>query len=110
MAVSKSFQLFIKEQLSNIEGATYRKMFGGIGIFKEKIMFGMISSQNVFYLRTDKTNVSLFEAYGKENFNPMKKGNGMPYHEIPEEILENSEKLVAWSQISYEVALNNKKK
>jgi DNA transformation protein len=110
MAVSESYTTFIEEQLSKFEGAVMKKMFGGIGIFKEGTMFAMISAKERFYLRTDELTQSKFEAKGMGPFNHSKKGKGMPYYEVPAEILEDVDKMAQWAEEAYTTALRNKKK
>lgn len=110
MAASKSYKEFIEEQLSNIDGVHYKSMFGGIGVYHDGVMFGLISSKDGFYLRTDATNAGQFEDLGYSNFNPMNKGNGMPYHEVPVEVLEDRNTLTEWTETALEVAIRNKKK
>ncbi len=110
MAVSNSYKEYIEEQLSNIDGLHYKSMFGGIGVYCDGVMFGLVSSKDGFFLRTDTTNASQFEDLGYSNFNPMKKGSGMPYHEVPVEVLEHRDTLTEWAGKSLEVAIRNKKK
>ena len=81
MAVSESYRTYIEEQLSKFDGIEYKKMFGGIGVFKEGIMFSMVTSKDKFFMRVDEQNVSAFKAKGMEAFNSVKKGKGMPYYE-----------------------------
>ena len=110
MAVSESFARFVEEQLSGFDGATFKKMFGGIGIFREGTMFAMISAEERFYFRTDAKTAGKFEAKGMEPFDHPKRGKGMPYHEVPPEVLENRDLMTVWANDAYETALRNKKK
>ena len=100
---------FMEEQLSKLEGVTLKKMFGGVGIFKEGIMFAMISAEERFYFRTDALSKGKFEALGMGPFDHAKKGKGMPYHEAPNEIIEDQDKITEWASEAFETALRNKK-
>lgn len=110
MAVSESYTTFIAEQLSKFDGADMKKMFGGIGIFKEGIMFALISKEESLYLRVDEQTKGRFEEHGMGPFNPSKKGNGMPYYGVPVDVIEDQDKLTDWANMAYETALRNKKK
>ena len=59
MAVSDEYLSFIIDQLSNFGHIDTKKMFGGIGFFREETMFAMIGN-NAFRLRVDETNRSDF--------------------------------------------------
>ena len=110
MAISESYTTFIEEQLTKFDGAQMKKMFGGIGIFKEGTMFAMITAKERFYLRTDESTRAKFEAKGMGPFNHSKKGKGMPYHEVPAEVVEDVDKMSQWAEDAYATALRNKKK
>ena len=108
MAVNQDYLDFIIDQMSSFEGFETKKMFGGIGFFKEGIMFGLLG-KNVFHLRTDDTNREDFEAHGMKGFMASETKKGMPYFEVPVNILENKDEFTLWVAKSYEVAVNNKK-
>ncbi|MEM7037216.1 MAG: TfoX/Sxy family protein [Bacteroidota bacterium] len=106
-AITESYADYIRDQLSGVEGFNFKKMFGGIGIFRDGVMFGLINKGDIFRLRTDETNREMFESRGYEIWNH---GRGtMPYHEVPAEVVEDRQALAEWAEISYEVALRHKK-
>ena len=78
--------------LEAIEEITSRKMFGGYGIFFRKKMFSIVDSNGVCFLKINEENQSDFEAYRSP------KHAKMPYAKIPEEILDDQEKLLVWAQ------------
>ncbi len=65
-------------------------MFGGIGFFMEGTMFGMIGN-DVFRMRVDENNQQDYEKRGIKPSCSGSKKKGMPYWEVPAEILEDSE-------------------
>lgn len=85
------------EKLSIIDGVTSKKMFGGYGIFHESKMFGMISAKGIAFLRTNATNREDYLSKGAEQHSKM------PYHSIPEEIL-NGDKLLDWAKKSIAIS------
>ncbi|MEP2773715.1 MAG: TfoX/Sxy family protein [Fulvivirga sp.] len=103
MAVNEDYLNFINDQLSGLGGHETKRMFGGIGFFKEGLMFGMIG-KNAFRLKADDTNKSDFEAKGMTRFMSDKKNKGMPYYEVPAEIVEDKDELTEWARKSFEAA------
>lgn len=92
---SLSAELFV-EKLNVIEGVTSKKMFGGHGIFHNDKMFGIVDSKGQYFLKADDTNKAIFEAHNTE------KHSKMPYFSIPDEVMNNQEKLVEWAKKSIE--------
>jgi DNA transformation protein len=108
MAVSQDYLDFILDQLSGVEGIEPKKMFGGIGFFKEGIMFGMIGG-GIFRLRVDETNEKEYKDAGMKNFAPKAGSKGMPYYEVPESVLNDKMELTKWANKAYRVAVAHKK-
>lgn len=108
MAVNEDYLHFINDQLSGLGGHETKPMFGGIGFFKEGLMFGMIG-QDVFRLKADEINKSDFEERGIPRFLSDKKTRGLPYYEVPAEILEDKDELCNWAKKSFEAAMRAKK-
>lgn len=110
MSVSKEFEEMVVQQLSAFGDYRMRKMFGGIGMFKDDIMFGMITSKDQLYFRTDPINVGDYEAAGMQSFYHEKSKGGMPYYEVPPEIFNAPDKLAQWAQAAFLAAERAKKK
>ena len=78
-------------------------MFGGAGLYRDGKMFALISD-NVVYLKVDKTNRDKFLIAGSSPFKPFpNKPTIMSYFEIPPDILENSEELIEWANESLSI-------
>lgn len=107
MAVDELFAKEVVEKLSCHGEITHKKMFGGIGIFKDGIMFAKIGG-NKLWFRVDEINQPDFEKAGMKAFHSEKKGKGMPYWEIPPSIYE-SDSLADWVKKAQEAAIRNKK-
>lgn len=104
MAYSEDYLQFCLEQLSDIEDIMYKKMFGGVGFFKEGKMFaGIMGGQ--LCLKVDGTNQADFEAAGMTKYNPKKMGKGLPYFEVPLDVLEDKEQLKKWGIKSWKIAM-----
>jgi DNA transformation protein len=80
----------LTEKLSTLDGITFKKMFGGHGIFSDGKMFGMISAKGFAFLKVDDDLRAKYEKLGSE---PHSK---MPYSSIPQEVLNDTELLLEW--------------
>ena len=63
MAVNEDYLLFIQDQLSTIGDFETKKMFGGVGFFKDALMFGMIGG-STFCLKVVESNIADYKANG----------------------------------------------
>lgn len=80
--------------LSDLGGITSRKMFGGLGIFSEGSMFGIVDSSGSFFLKVGDGNRDRFEAAGSERHGKM------PYYSVPAEVEANPDTLREWAATS----------
>jgi DNA transformation protein len=108
MAVNQDYLTFVEDQLSEFGEFQIKRMFGGIGIFKEGLMMGMIGGE-VLRLKVDEHNQAEYEAKGMKPYQPNKNKKGMPYWEVPVDVLEDKTELAKWATKSYEAALRAKK-
>ena len=108
MAVTEQTISLFKNQLSSFEPFDVKKMFGGIGLYKEKLMFAMIADEKL-RLKVDDQNQSEFEEAGMKPYFSNKKGKSMPYWEVPQIIIDQPEELCRWAQKSFEAAIRSKK-
>ena len=109
MSINQSQLDFIIDQLEGIGAFSPKKMFGGVGFFKEGIMFALLGN-GIFNLRVDESNVEDFTTYGMKRFLATEEKKGLPYYEVPVDILEDKDQLTRWALKAYEVAIRNKKK
>jgi len=111
MAVSASYQAYVVEQLARVaSGIRARRMFGGVGIYSNDLFFALIDDDSL-YLKTDADTQREFEALGMRPFRPnADHGEVMSYHQLPEEILEDSEALSRWVAAALSVARQARKR
>jgi DNA transformation protein len=83
-----------------------RRMFGGAGLYCGEYFFGLISGDDVLYLRADDTNRADYIARGMAAFRPYRDRPlvSMHYYEVPAEVLEDARQLSAWAQRSVSAA------
>ncbi len=109
MAFSQDYLEFVLEQLENFGEITYKKMFGGVGFYKEGIMFGGIMG-GTLHLKVSEVTRPQFEAMGMGSFFDDKKNKTKPkYYEVPIEIVEDRDELAKWATTAYEIAKKLKK-
>ncbi len=108
MAYSQDYVDYILGQLALFGDVQAKKMFGGIGLFHNGLMFGMIGD-DTFRLKVDDSNIGDYESRGMQQFSSGTKKKGMPYWEVPAEVIEDPETLKDWADRSYQAAVNAKK-
>jgi DNA transformation protein len=112
MSKSNAYVQFISEEvLGHIPGITARAMFGGYGVYKDGVIFGLIDDDRL-YFKVDDTNRNDYEAAGSKPFVYLHKGKemSMAYWEVPEVVLENKDEVEKWLQKSVTASVNAKKK
>ncbi len=81
-------------------GAAARSMFGGFGLFRDGVMFGLIAD-DVLYFKTGDANRADYEDAGTGSFVYGREGHrtiAMSYHEVPSEVMEDREEILVWAQ------------
>ncbi|RIK55748.1 MAG: transcriptional regulator [Chloroflexi bacterium] len=106
MAKLDPFVEYLLELLQPVPGVTARRMFGGYGIFRDGLMFGLVAD-DVLYLKVDDQSVGDFADHGLEPFVYVKEGKPMPmsYYQAPGEALDNPDDMVEWAEKAYAAAL-----
>lgn len=106
MAVDSSLVEYLRELLDSVDGVTFKRMFGGYGIFRHGLMFALIEDDTL-YFKADEQNKNEFTARDLGPFTYMKAGKRMPmsYYRAPEETLDNSDDMVEWAESAYQAAL-----
>ena len=106
MAKENEFITFLLELLEPLGSVEAKSMFGGFGIYRQGLMFGLVS-QDTFFLKTDDKNRADFEGKGLRPFTYLRKGKelSMSYHQAPPEAMDDAEVLCEWAQKAYDAAL-----
>lgn len=101
--VSKDFMEYvIKDLLRDIDGVSTRRMFSGVGIYKNGIIFAIVINDTLFF-KTDATNQHLYKKYNSKPFSFMQKNKmiELSYWEVPADVIENKILLQQWLEQSY---------
>lgn len=108
MPVSASFRQYVSDQLSALDRLEIKRMFGGAGLYHDGRMFGLIDDDTV-YLRVDDQTRPDFLARGMTPFHPVRadpKKVSLNYYQLPPDVLEDSEQLVAWAKRAIAASLS----
>lgn len=104
MAVSESFKEYVHDQMRELESVSFKKMFGGYGIYADGLIFGLIAD-DILYFKVDDFNRADYEHAGMGPFKPFAdKPMLMPYYEIPVDVLEDRELLADWAKKALQVS------
>jgi DNA transformation protein len=85
-----------------------KKMFGGIGIFSEKIMFSLIYD-GVLYFRSTK-DIACKYSNDSFQFQHPSRDSKMPYWSVPKQILDDEQILSDWAFDAFSLAKTLKKR
>ncbi len=83
MSVADADIAFALELLEDVGGITGRKMFGGFGLYRDGVIFGLISSDGTIYLKARELFADELRSNGGKQF------HNMPYWSLPEHALED---------------------
>jgi DNA transformation protein len=97
------FVEFICDQLTQLDAAMYRPMFGGYGLYEGVVFFGIVYDGRL-YFKTDDTTRPQYEEWGSVPFQPSSKQTLRNYFEVPLEIIEDAERLNVLAQAAVRVA------
>ena len=108
MAVRDSYLEFVLEQLRHGGEVTWRRMFGGVGLYAAGVFFAVLDDDTL-YFKTNETTRPDYEARGVKPFQPFGPDTQvLPYHEVPADVLENVNELKVWMARSVAVAARKK--
>jgi DNA transformation protein and related proteins len=101
MAVTDDYLQYVLEQLAGLGHVTPRRLFGGVGLYHEDRIFGLIF-RDILYFKADDSTRSDYEAHGMDRFRPYadKPLWSMTYYAVPADILEDADECVAWGRKS----------
>lgn len=96
----------LEDLFAPLGGVAFRRMFGGVGIFKDTLMFALIIDDTV-HMKVDATTKPAYEAEGCVPW-VYDGRNGpvtMPYCPVPERLLDEPDEFAEWARRAFEVAL-----
>ncbi len=110
MTIKNEFVAYLLESLEPLGSVEAKVMFGGFGIYRDGLMFGLVSD-DIFYLKADKKNRPDFEVKGLPPFTYKRKGKdlSMSYYQAPDRAIEASEVLCQWAERAFDAAVRSSK-
>jgi DNA transformation protein len=106
MVASDTFAELPREQLVPPGRVTMRRMFGKTGVFRDGVMFGMVT-ENTLYFRIDDQNRVAFkeaEAFPPRNYGKTGHTIDLSFWRAPERLFDEPDELVAWARAALEAA------
>lgn len=99
MQDNASLANYVVEQLQFLGSISSRGIFGGIGVFYEERLLGVVID-GALYLHTGPTNLDDYLARGMRQFKPYPNAFDLTtdHYETPPEVLENPQLLKEWGQ------------
>ena len=93
-----SFTDFVLDQLSGLPNVRAKAMFGGHGLYQQDRFFGILMDGRLYFKADDESRAAYLER-GMEAFvyEKAKRTLTMRYFEVPADVLENREELIAWA-------------
>jgi len=91
------FKDFVLDQLSGLPGVTCRAMFGGYGVYRGGVFFGIIHKGRL-YFKTDEQTQLFYVKKGMKPFRPNATQTLKTYYEVPVDIIEDHEELTGWAR------------
>ena len=107
MAVDREFETFLKELFEPVGNVAMRRMFGGIGIFRHGLMFGLVVEDDRVCLKVDEGNQGDYLNEDLEEWTYSGKGKPikMGYWYIPERLLEDPDEMRTWALKAFDAAV-----
>ena len=107
MAVSDELVDLIKDHLTGFGSTLFKRMFGGVGLFSQGLMFGLIVD-DILYFKKDAGNAQMFDDEGLGSFGYESKTGKrtiMSYCKAPERVLDDPDEMVDWAQSAMAAAI-----
>ncbi|MCB1385245.1 MAG: TfoX/Sxy family protein [Nitratireductor sp.] len=107
MAVTKEFAAYLEDLFSVLPGSRVRRMFGGVGVFRQGLMYALALEDGKICLKADAETHADFRA---ENCKPwLYERDGrkmdMGYWQMPDRLADDEEDLRRWAEKAFAVAL-----
>ncbi len=110
-AKNSFLEYVLHDAMQGIEGVTAKAMFGGYGLYKDGVIFGIIADDQL-YFKVDNKNRSEYESRDSQPFTyeaKNKKRVAMFYWEVPADILESPHDLAEWADEAVSASCRSKK-
>ncbi len=103
MAVSDEQIAFVRDLFRDLPALTTRKMFGGLGIYSDGVIFAVIGPEEALLLKARGDLAQALADEGCEQWSYTGKSGKpalMPYWTLPDAALDDPEQACAWARRS----------
>jgi len=106
MAVRAQYLAYLLEQLGGLPHLRSRRMFSGVGLYSGDLFFGLIHDDTLFF-KTDEASSADYVARNMPRFMPFphRPKAILAYHQVPADVIEEGDTLIAWARKAVAVAL-----
>jgi DNA transformation protein len=108
--MASGFRDLLEELFAPLGGVNIRRMFGGLGVFREGIMFGLVAD-DVLYMKTDESTSPAYRVEGSGPFiydSARGRTISMPYWRLPERLYDDPDAFREWALAAFAVAEKRK--
>jgi DNA transformation protein len=99
-----SAQSYALEQLARVVPVTWKRMFGGVGIYHDALFFALMDDERC-WLKVDDHTRPAFTALGLAPFRPFAdRDETMDYYPVPDDALDDPDALRPWVDGALDVA------
>jgi len=107
-AKDESFKDFVLDQLLGMGGVEARRMFGGYGLYREEIFFGIVYKGKLFF-KIDESTVGEYRKRKMKPFRPSDKQTLKSYYQVPVDVIEDADELREWAEKAVKCQWRNSK-
>ena len=120
MEPTAGFAEFVLDLLAPVGGVSARRMFGGVGLFRNGVMFALIDDDTL-YMKVDDHNRTGYQAAGMGPFTYRREGRAscrgsrrkrkagrevaLSYYEAPPELFDDADLLCDWARSAHQAAV-----
>jgi DNA transformation protein len=106
MRVKSELANYVEETLAFLGRISTKSIFGGIGIFVDERLLGIVMEDNL-YLHTDASNLRAYHDRGMPQFKPYPNAFDLTtdHHQVPAEIVDDPVQLKQWGEHALAAAI-----
>jgi DNA transformation protein len=106
MRVRSELASYVEEQLAFLGRISTKSIFGGIGIFVDERLLGIVMEDKL-YLHTDANNLQVYRQRGVPQFKPYPNAFDLTtdHHQVPPEIVDDPAQLKRWGEEALAAAI-----
>jgi DNA transformation protein and related proteins len=112
MTISPSYLTFVVDQLSALGRVTTARMFGGVGLYCDGSIFGLIA-EDILYFKVDDGSRPAYEQRGMPALRPVASKPQLVsknYYQVPADVIEDLDTLCEWARHALSAARAKTKK